>query len=81
MKINTVIFDIGGVMVGLGRMRFFQQFGYPQEICERVMNSTVKSPYWKELDRGVLTDEEIIDLFVKDAPELEKEIQKALENE
>ena len=49
MKINTVIFDIGGVMVGLGRMRFFQQFGYPQEICERVMNSTVKSPYWKEL--------------------------------
>ena len=30
MKINTVIFDIGGVMVGLGRMRFFQQFGYPR---------------------------------------------------
>ena len=80
MKINTVIFDIGGVMVGLGRMRFFQQFGYPQEISEQVMNSTVKSPHWKELDRGVLTDEEIIARFVKDAPELEKEIRHCMEN-
>jgi len=80
MKINTVIFDIGGVMVGLGRLHFFEQFGYPPEMCERLLSSTMRSPHWKELDRGVLTDEEVIDLFVKDAPELETEIRRSMEN-
>ena len=80
MNIKTVIFDIGGVMVGLGRNRFFEQFGYAPEISEQVMNSTVKSRHWKELDRGILTDEEVIDRFVEDAPELEKEIRHCMEN-
>ena len=80
MKINTVIFDIGGVMVGLGRLHFFEQFGYSPQMCERLLSSTMKSPHWKELDRGVLTDEEVIDRFVKDAPELETEIRRSMEN-
>ena len=80
MKINTVIFDIGGVMVGLGRLHFFEQFGYSPQMCERLLKSTMKSPHWKELDRGVLTDEEVIDRFVKDAPELETEIRRSMEN-
>ena len=80
MKINTVIFDIGGVMVGLGRLHFFEQFGYSPQMCERLLSSTMRSPHWKELDRGVLTDEEVIDRFVKDAPELETEIRRSMEN-
>ena len=80
MKINTVIFDIGGVMVGLGRLHFFEQFGYSPQMCERLLSSTMKSPHWKELDRGVLTDEEVIDRFVKHAPELETEIRRSMEN-
>ena len=80
MKINTVIFDIGGVMVGLGRLHFFEQFGYSPQMCERLLSSTMKSRHWKELDRGVLTDEAVIDRFVKDAPELETEIRRSMEN-
>ena len=80
MKIDTVIFDIGGVMVGLGRIHFFEQFGYPQEMCEKLLASTLKSPHWKEFDRGILTDEEVIDRFVQDAPELETEIRACMKN-
>ena len=53
-------------MVGLGRIRFFEQFGYSPEMCERLMASTLTSPHWKEFDRGALSDEEVIDLFVQD---------------
>ena len=67
-------------MVGLGRIRFFEQFGYSPEMCERLMASTLTSPHWKEFDRGVLSDEEVIDLFVQDAPELEKEIRACMKN-
>jgi putative hydrolase of the HAD superfamily len=67
-------------MVGLGRIRFFEQFGYPAGMCERLMASTLRSPHWKEFDRGILTDEEVIDRFVQHAPELEKEIRACMEN-
>ena len=36
MKITTVIFDIGGVMVGLGRIRFFNQFGFAPGVVTAV---------------------------------------------
>ena len=80
MKINTVIFDIGGVLVELGRMRFINQFGYPAGISERLMESTLRSPHWKQLDIGLLSDEEVIDLFVLETPELEREIRHVMEN-
>ncbi len=80
MKINTVIFDIGGVMVGLGRIHFFEQLGYSEQMCEKLMAATLKSPHWKEFDRGILSDEEVIDRFVQDAPELEKEIRASMDN-
>ena len=63
MRINTVIFDIGGVLVDFGREHFFEQFGHSQEMCMRLYDSTVRSPYWKEFDLGVLADEEVIDLL------------------
>lgn len=80
MKIKTVIFDIGGVMVGLGRLHFFEQFGYSPEMCERLLKSTIRSPHWKEFDRGNLTDEEVIEQFVTGTPELEKEIRACMKD-
>ena len=80
MKIDTVIFDIGGVLVGLGRIHFFEQFGYSPEMCQRLLDSTVKNPNWKEFDIGLLSDEEVIDRFVQDTPELEQEIREIRES-
>ena len=78
MKINTVIFDIGGVLVDFGRQHFFEQFGHSPEMCMRLYESTVRSPYWKEFDLGMIADEEVIDLFAGYAPELESEIREAM---
>ena len=78
MKINTVIFDIGGVLVDFGRQHFFEQFGHSPEMCMRLYESTVRSPYWKEFDLGLIADEEVIDLFAGYAPELESEIREAM---
>ena len=80
MKINTVIFDIGGVLVDFGREHFFEQFGHSSEMCRKLYESTIAGPYWKEFDRGVLTDEEVIDRFASYAPELEREIRESMKN-
>lgn len=78
--INTVIFDIGGVLVGLGREKFFEGLGYDHEMSLRLLNATAGTKYWKEFDRGVLSEEEIIDLFVRNAPELETDIRRSMQN-
>ena len=78
MKISTVIFDIGGVLVDFGRQHFFEQFGHSPQMCMRLYESTVRSPYWKEFDLGRIPDEEVIDLFAAYAPELESEIREAM---
>lgn len=78
--IKTVIFDIGNVLVDFCWEPFFKSFGFSDEIVSRLANATVKSPDWAELDRGVLTEEEVINRFVKNAPELEEEIRQIMDN-
>ncbi len=80
MKINTVIFDIGGVLVGLSGIRFFRSFGYPEEVCRGLSDATFESPYWKEFDRAVLSEQEVIEKFVENTPHLEEEIRECMEN-
>ena len=78
--IDTVIFDIGGVLSVLGRMNFFRKFDYTEQYRERLMMDTVLSPWWKEFDRAVMTEEEIIDRFVQGDPEAEKDIRHVMKN-
>ena len=78
--IDTVIFDIGGVLSVLGRMNFYRKFDYPEEYRERLMKDTVLSPWWKEFDRAVMAEEEIIDRFAAEDPEAEKDIRHVMKN-
>ena len=73
--IKNVVFDIGNVLTDYAWYAHIHKFGFSEEICERVANATVKSPRWGEYDRGVLSDEEIVDSFVENDPEIEKEIR------
>ena len=78
--IKTVIFDIGNVLAGFAWREYFLRFGYPEEIFQRLVKATVGSSAWQEHDRGLLEDEEILDLFVKNDPGIEKELRETLNN-
>ena len=78
MMIKTVIFDIGNVLTGFQWKEYYDTFSYSDEVKERIANATVKSAVWAEYDRGNMTDEEIIEAFVKNDPEIEKEIRESL---
>ena len=41
-KIDTVVFDIGGVLVELGRFRFLEKKGFTGEKANRVMYAALK---------------------------------------
>ncbi|MDE5718056.1 MAG: HAD family phosphatase, partial [Lachnospiraceae bacterium] len=76
--ITTIIFDIGNVLADFTWEEHYRSFGYSEEILERLADATVKSPLWNEYDRGAMSDEEIIQGFIKNAPGIEKEIRETL---
>lgn len=78
--IKTVIFDIGNVLAGFAWKEYFERFSYSEEVKERIGKATVESPAWNEYDRGNLSDEEVIEAFVKNDPGIEKELRESLSN-
>ena len=62
--IRTIISDIGNVLSGFAWYDFYKSKGYSEEMVERLAKATVGSDVWKEYDRGVLSEEEILYLIL-----------------
>ena len=76
--IKNIVFDIGNVLAAFQWEVHFRQFGYPEDILKRLAKATVLSGMWGELDRGVLSEEELMELFSQNDPELEPVIRESL---
>ena len=63
--IKTVIFDIGNVMVDFCFRQFIARTGYQEEILDRIEKATLGSGFWNELDRGVMSYEEVLSKFIE----------------
>lgn len=78
--INTVIFDIGMVLVDFCWRQMLHDFGLEGDAFEKVANATVRHPAWEEFDKGIMTTEEVIDIFSESAPEYRKYIEQIFED-
>jgi len=78
--IKNIIFDIGNVLTAFQWNKKFQNTGYPQDILKRVAQATVLSDMWKEYDRGVLTESELMNAFIRHDPEMEPFIRGCVGN-
>ena len=78
--INTIIFDIGMVLIDFCWPKMLHDFGLEGEDFEIVANATVRDPFWNEFDKGVLSTEEIIDTFSLKAPNHRAYIEKIFED-
>lgn len=78
--ITTVIFDVGNVLVDYCWKKHFASFGFSKEVFDKVAAATVLDEDWNEYDRGVLTDEEVLNRFIANDPSVEKEIRQVNEN-
>lgn len=78
--IKNIIFDIGNVLVGFTWREFYAGFGYGDEMLERLAEATVRSAMWDEVDRGVLSDEELVEGFIRNDPSLEQDLRRIFRN-
>lgn len=73
--IKNIIFDIGNVLAKFRWKEFIEELGFEESIRERVAKATVLSKYWMEIDKGVMTLQEIIDGCISLDVEIEQEIR------
>jgi len=76
--IRHIIFDIGNVLAAFQWEKKFKSFCSSPEEFERLAGATVYSEMWKELDKGVLSESELMDGFIRNDPELESLIRAVL---
>lgn len=77
--IKNVIFDVGNVLVAFCWEKALHEMGFDGEVFEAVANATVRTPVWNEFDRGEWSEEEILQAFIGNAPEYEREICRFFE--
>ena len=77
--IRTVIFDIGRVLLGFEWDRYVHMLFDDEEVCRVVTESAFRCPYWTEMDRGNMSQEEIIEKMIENAPEYRTQILEAVD--
>ena len=72
--ITTVVFDIGKVLIGFDWDRYMREL-FDEETAVRVTGAMFGGGDWKELDRAVLSEEEVLGRFYAAEPGYRKEIR------
>lgn len=78
--IDTIIFDIGRVLVKFEWREYLSSFAFDPDVCEALAEAMFKSDAWNEYDRSELTDEQILALFIRRAPRYSDQIKQVFEN-
>lgn len=76
--ITTLIFDIGNVLADFEWRKYYQSYGYDEEMVDRIAKATVQNPLWNEYDRGIMSNEEILQGFIDSDPEIAEDIRRVL---
>lgn len=79
--INTIIFDMGNVLVDFRWRALFKELGLEGEDFDKMAGATTLNSFWNEFDRGILTDEEMLAGFIERAPELTEVIKRFFNEE
>ena len=78
--IETVIFDIGNVLVDFCWKNCLERMPFDEDTKQALAKAMFMSATWADLDRSEKTDEELLDLLVANAPEYESEIRTVFEH-
>ena len=77
--IKNIVFDIGNVLSDFRWEAFLAEKGFDKKMIERIGKASVLDEDWYEFDKGVLKDEEVIDLFIENDSEIADELHRAFD--
>jgi len=74
--IKNIVFDIGFVLIGFEPFEWLRSM-FDEETADRIAYAVYGTGHWEELDKAILSEEEILDLFISEAPDLKDQILEA----
>ena len=77
--IRNIVFDIGNVLTDFRWREFLQDKGFDDDMVDRIARASFMSPFWEEFDRGDWDEERLLQEFIKNDPEIEKELRMAFQ--
>lgn len=78
--IKNIVFDIGNVCVDFCYKDFFESFGYSEEITKRICLATAENEVWNLGDAGEHSEEELLEIFISQDPEIEPQLRRVYES-
>ncbi|MBO4608833.1 MAG: HAD family phosphatase [Lachnospiraceae bacterium] len=78
--VKNIVFDVGNVLTDFRWKGFLEDKGHDEAMIKRIEKATVDSPYWHEFDRGEMSDEECMQGFISEDPELEDVLRETFAN-
>ena len=74
--IRNIVFDIGMVLIGFEPFEWLRSM-FDEETADRIAYAVYGTGHWEELDKAILSEEEILELFISEAPDLKEQILEA----
>lgn len=78
--IKNIVFDIGNVCVDFCYKEFFESFGFSEEITKRICLATAENEVWNLGDKGEHSEEQLLEIFIAQDPEIEKQLRQVYES-
>lgn len=78
--IKNIVFDISNVLAPFRFKEFLVEKGFDGAMIKRIMKASAMTPYWAEFEKGKLSNDEVIQAFIKCDPEIENEIHWAYDD-
>lgn len=78
-KIDSIIFDLGGVLVDFHPLKGIQELGFSEK-AQKAFEEQIFSGLWEECDRIPYEEEEIRNLFKQRVPGYEAEVDLLWDN-
>ena len=76
--VKNIVFDIGKVLIGFDWDAYIKSL-FDEETAAKVSRAMFRSGHWPELDRAVLSEQEILELFYSVSPDVKEEIDEAFD--
>ena len=78
-EIEAVIFDLGNVLLDYSPRRFLGEMGFHPDLHDRLASVLFEdTETWSKLDRGTITNSELVEIASAKEPSLRKEIRQYL---
>jgi len=73
--IKNIILDVGRVLVAWQPKEAMKELGFSEEVIDALAKALFDSGVWNEADRGVLGDDEFLELAIRRIPAYEAEVR------